>query len=315
MRFSGFAALTALVALGCGSDSDSETGTSSTTDMMGGDSPPTMGSDGMTTEGVATEGMSNPMEEGMQAAVPVDFTEVRTEEISATRAVVRFNTSVPTTCEADYGLAPDMLNLTATDPNMADGELTVTHEVPLEDLMPDQLYYWRARATDADGVTSLSETFQFMTMPGMNAGDGVMTNVALAASGAGVMDVSSNFGGGSHDSTWGANKALDGMMATEWATAGDGDDAWLMVGFGQMRRLDQFTFRSRAMADGSSIIQSVRLVFDNGMTMGPFMTPDPTQAYTFPFDPPVMAGSVRVEAVQTTGGNTGAREIQFSVAQ
>ena len=45
--------------------------------------------------------------------------------------------------------------------------------------------------------------------------------------------------------------------------------------------------------------------------MGPFDTPDPDQLYTFTFTSSVTARSARIEAVQTTGGNTGAKEIQF----
>jgi hypothetical protein len=67
------------------------------------------------------------------------------------------------------------------------------------------------------------------------------------------------------------------------------------------------------MGDGSSIIRSFRLVID-GVTVGPFSSPDPAQRYRFDLVPPVDAQVVRFEAVETTGGNTGAREIELLAA-
>lgn len=68
------------------------------------------------------------------------------------------------------------------------------------------------------------------------------------------------------------------------------------------------------MADGSSITTQVRLVFGDGETAGPFATPDPTRLYQFDIEPMRVARTVRLEAVATTGGNTGALEIQFFTA-
>ena len=54
------------------------------------------------------------------------------------------------------------------------------------------------------------------------------------------------------------------------------------------------------------------LIIDDGrLTLGPFATPDSNVEYSFEFETPVTANSVRVEAVTSTGGNTGAREIRF----
>ena len=105
-------------------------------------------------------------------------------------------------------------------------------------------------------------------------------------------------------------------MGTEWATDGDGDEASITIELTSEQTLRRFLFRSRKMPDGSSIITSVQLVVGQGTgrrTIGPFETPDPDVAYTFDLEPPLITRVVTVEAVTTTGGNTGAREIQLFV--
>ena len=235
------------------------------------------------------------------------FENLRTEEIGPTRAVVRFETTLPTTCEARYGTSADALDNAATDPNMEPGELSITHEVPLEDLEPNTTYFWRGYVVDETGSETLSEVQEFTTAEA----DGAAPELQNFALDAVVMDVSSNFGGGDLDSTWGANNAFDGQMSTEWATNGDGDDAMLRVDLGSVRKVTHFGFRSRKMTDGSSIIEQVQVTFGDGEPIGPFDTPDPDQRYLFELEMPQAAQTVLVEAVQTTGGNTGAKEIEF----
>lgn len=251
---------------------------------------------------------------------PVEFYDLRVDELTARRAVVKGETSRPTTCRVDFGTSMMMLDRSASDPNMADGQSAIDHEVPLEDLTPDTMMFWQARAVDEDGEVYLSEVMSFRTPAepsDMNQQPGnmlpepvVMQNVALLSMGSSVPMVSSNFGGATNDASWGIHNALDGQMSTEWSSNGDGDDAWMMLDFGKMRKIERFGFRSRKMTDGSSIITSVRLIFDGTTTMGPFDTPNPDERYEFDITP-TQASQVRVEAVTTTGGNTGAKEIEF----
>jgi len=65
------------------------------------------------------------------------------------------------------------------------------------------------------------------------------------------------------------------------------------------------------MTDGTSIIERVRLVFADGSMLGPYNTPDPDQVYRFDFPAPVDTSTVRLEAVMTTGGNTGIKELEL----
>jgi hypothetical protein len=238
----------------------------------------------------------------------LEFFDLRAEEIGSSRAVIRFTTSRPTSCEAEYGLAETALDQTAVDPAMGGDSLSFAHEVALEDLLPATLYFYRARATDEVGDAYRSQVLSFTTVA---ATAPLATTNYATAEGTTVAAVSSNFGGAANHETWGADHAVDGLQATEWATDGDGDDAWVELDFGSQRRLLRFEFRSRRMDDGSSIITSVQLVFDGSTVVGPFDTPSPDVLYGFDLQPPVSARTVRIEAVTTTGGNTGAREIRL----
>lgn len=243
--------------------------------------------------------------------VDIEFSSLRVEELGPNRAVVRFDTDVPSSCELQYGLAMATLDMTATDPNMSPGELALVHEVALEDLTPDTTYYFRAKAMDGDLRTFYSDIIEFKTPSGDDP-TAFMTNVALVAEGTTVVDVSSNWGGGNNDSSFGIHNALDGNQATEWSSNGDGDNAYVVLDFGQDRTITHFAYRSRMMTDGSSIVKRVQVIVDGGeAVLGPFDTPDHTLRYVFELAEPVTARQVRVEAVDTTGGNTGAKEIQF----
>lgn len=251
-------------------------------------------------------------EAGTDPAGPVEFVDLRIEQLAPTRAVVRFATSRPTSCEAQYGLDPDALDLSATDPSMAPGQLVLDHEVPLEDLLPSSNYAWRARATDAEGRTYLSELQSFLT-PAAIEGD-ELTNVALASAGTFVAGRSSTWADGPDDGPFGPLNAIDGKMTTEWSSNGDGDDAWIELDLGQRRELVALGFRSRMMTDGSSIVTSVDVVLDDETRLGPFATPDHTQVYRFDFPEATPAQRARVEVRSSTGGNTGAREVQLFAA-
>lgn len=239
------------------------------------------------------------------------FKNVRVEEITANRAVIKFDTTIPTTCEAQYGTSKGELNKTARDPNMAEGSFELVHEVPVEDLASGTAYFYRAKAADASGLIQYSETLSFTTLAGTPAGSAI--NVASLNQGAIISEVSSNFGGSGsgNDSAWGANNAIDDSMSSEWATNGDGNNAYLVINLSREFVLTGVGFRSRKMGDGSSIITSFKLVFADQSERGPFLTPDPDQSYSFDFESPIKSQQVKFVALTTTGGNTGAKAIQI----
>jgi hypothetical protein len=236
------------------------------------------------------------------------FSDLRVEELTAHRAVVRFTTNQPASCEAEYG-AGDRLDLRATDPDMAPGQRVIDHRVPLEDLLADTGYQLRARVEDEDGRVSYSGTIDFRTPTATSAPAGI--NRALSMNGARVAEVSSNWAHGSNSDPFGAELAIDGKMATEWSTHGDGDGAYLVIELPQAASIAAVGFRSREMTDGSSIIRKIRVLPEGAAAIGPLDTPDPSQRYLFQLDEPVVAARWRIEAVETSGGNTGAREIEL----
>jgi hypothetical protein len=240
-----------------------------------------------------------------------EFENLRVEEIAARRAVVRFDTSVPATCEVIFGVASENLDNVALDPDMEPGELALEHNIPIEDLQPETTYYFRARATDADGNTEETELDEFSTIAGDDPTEG-LENVALLAAGTTVQALSSNWGGGGNDSSYGIHKALDGMMSTEWSTAGDGDDAFVELDLGQERTITHLAYRSRMMVDGTSIVEKIRLIdLDSDKETSILATPDHTLRYVFALPEPWTTRHVRLEAVTTTGGNTGGKEIEL----
>jgi hypothetical protein len=138
-----------------------------------------------------------------------------------------------------------------------------------------------------------------------------LTNVAWMESGATVTAVSSNYGNGSNSSGWGANRAIDGQMVTEWSSNGDGDAAFIELDLGQPRAVQYIGFRSRMMTDGTSIIRKFELRVDNQTTLGPYETPDPDIRYVIELAAPVTMQQVRMTALETSGGNTGLKELQL----
>ena len=132
-------------------------------------------------------------------------------------------------------------------------------------------------------------------------------NLALMKNGASVAGVSSNFGGGAKDSAFGAANALDGDPATEWSSASDGNDAWIDVELPAVTNVTSVGFWTRTMGD-SAQVNSFQVTTDRGETYGPFSVDDATTIYRF--DTNFIAKRLRFELLNTTGGNTGALEIE-----
>jgi len=138
--------------------------------------------------------------------------------------------------------------------------------------------------------------------PDVNGG-----NRAQAEKGASVVGVSSNFGGGDVDSAYGANNALDGDPSTEWSSDGDGDGAWIEIVLATKTNVTSLGFWTRTMGT-SAQISSFQVVTDLGRTLGPF-TVDSAATISF-FDTDFEATRLRFEVIESSGGNTGAVEIE-----
>jgi hypothetical protein len=219
-------------------------------------------------------------------------------DITATDAVLIFQSSVPLACSVVYGKTTDYGQL-SLDTDMNGGAHTDHHPI-LSGLEPDTEYVYRLQGTAPDGTIYISENGTFRTLP---AEEGAEVNLASLSAGASITAVSSNFGGAANDQTWGANNAIDGNRATAWSSNGDGDGAFIEITLAQPAQLTAVEVWTRSMSDGTAQILSFTLTTDSGEILGPFSLNDAGQSYRFEID--AVASSLRLDVVDSTGGNTG----------
>jgi hypothetical protein len=225
-------------------------------------------------------------------------------DITDTDAVLSFASSIPLACSVVYGKSTEYGQI-AVDQDMGGGAHT-DHQPLLVGLEPDTEYHYRVQGAAADGTLYVGEDRTFRTLPAQEA---TVVNLASLEAGARVVAVSSNFAGAANDGTWGANSALDGQRGTAWSSNGDGDDAFVEIELAQPSRVHAIEVWTRIMSDGTAQILAFTLTTDAGDVLGPFDLPDASQAYRFELD--VVARSLRLDVVESSGGNTGL--IEFAV--
>jgi F5/8 type C domain len=213
-------------------------------------------------------------------------------------AVVRVQTNPPTVCAIAYGRTAALGSI-ADDPGMG-GTAISRHTVLLSGLTPNTTYRFRLTATDAQGrVFQSRELTTFATTTPRKA---ARAGRDLAV-GAKIIAASSQW-----SSAYRAANAVDGNLSSEWASAGDGDRAFITIDLGRRRQIGGVSFRTREMSDGSAITQTFAVVVDGGKRYGPFPAGNrrnpKTEAVSF------TGRRLRFEVVTSTGGNTGAAEIQ-----
>jgi hypothetical protein len=219
-------------------------------------------------------------------------------DITAGDAVLLFQSSIPLACSVVYGETTAYGQI-SVDQDMAGGAHTDHHPI-LSSLEPDTEYHYRVQGAAADGTLYVGEDGTFRTLPAQGGGE---INLASLEAGAQVIAVSSNFGGAANDETWGANQAIDGDRATAWSSAGDGDEAFIEIELARPAELHAVEVWTRLMSDGSAQIFSFTLTTESGEVLGPFTLQDAAQAYRF--DVGVTARSLRLDVVDSSGGNTG----------
>ena len=219
-------------------------------------------------------------------------------DITTTDAVLLFESSVPLACSVVYGPTSEYGQL-SVDTDMDGGAHTDHHPV-LSGLEPDTEYQYRLQGTASDGTIYVSENMTFRTLP---IEEGAEVNLASLEIGATVTDVSSNFGGAENAESWGANSAIDGDRSTAWSSNGDGNDAFIEIALPQPAQLTAVEVWTRSMGDGTARTLSFTITTDSGEVFGPFTLDDAEQAYRFELD--VVASTLRLNIVDSTGGNTG----------
>ncbi len=221
---------------------------------------------------------------------------ILTPDPSGTFATLNVETSTPVVCSVVYGTS-DAFGLIATDDDMLGGA-HVTHGPRLRGLTPNTTYSYRLQGSDAAGTLYQSDTLTFTTPEPIDS-EVQGENVAPSAT---IVDVSSVF-----SDAFAAAHAIDGDLTTEWSSAGDGDAASLTIDLGQVTPVVGILFRSREMTDGTAIIQKYTVTVDDGATFGPLAAGTVGEISEVSFDGRIL----RFDATTTTGGNTGAIEIEI----
>lgn len=225
-------------------------------------------------------------------------------DIADTEAVIQFQSLEPLACSVVFGETPDFGRI-AVDDDM-DGGAHRDHHPVLSGLEPDTEYFFRVQGTAADGTLYVGQVHSFKTLAQTTG----PRNPAGLSEGARVISVSSNYGGAANDGTWGANAAIDGNRSTAWSSNGDGDDAFIKIALSEKVRIGEVSVWSRSMSDGSAQIIKFTLTDQAGKIHGPFVLPDTQRAYRFPLS--TESATLRLDVVESTGGNTGLIEFVVS---
>jgi hypothetical protein len=207
---------------------------------------------------------------------------------------LRVTTNIDAVCAVAYGPTQDLGSL-ATDQDMGAGGHS-DHEVVLGGLAPDTEYFYRLQGVGVDGRLYRSDLLTFRTPPQAAVSPG--RNVALEAD---VADVSSEF-----SEAFAAENAIDGDPSTEWSTRGDGDDAYLVLDVGRDVEVVAVGFHTRTMSDGTATTATFTVTVDNEETYGPYPVGRSEVTFT--------GRILRFDVQESTGGNTGATEIEIFTA-
>ena len=229
---------------------------------------------------------------------PILATEIEiTADPSGTTARLAVDTTIPVACSVIYG-TDDSFGSIAVDSDMQGGAHD-DHGPLMTGLTPDTEYQYILQGSDANGRIYRSEIMTFRTPAA--ADNGLGDNLAPSGT---ITGSSSDFSAG-----FAATNAIDGDIGTEWSSAGDGDDAWIEVDLGEAREVAAVSFRTRSMTDGTAITETFTVTVDDTV-LGPFPAGDEPVL----LDDPITGQVFRFDADTTTGGNTGATEIEIFAA-
>ena len=238
---------------------------------------------------------SDSTEVGIQPIDPILASDIEFDfDPSGTAATVNVETNIPVACAIIFG-TDDNYGSIAVDNDMQGGAHH-DHGPVLTSLAPDTEYRYILQGSDAAGTLYRSEQMTFITPPA--AENALGRNVAPTGT---ITAFSSEF-----SDAFAAANAIDGDLGTEWSTAGDGDDAFIEIDLGQPYDITAVAFRTRQMSDGTAITNTFTVTIDDE-EFGPY----PTGTDPASFESAVGGRIVRVDATDTTGGNTGAVEIEI----
>jgi hypothetical protein len=226
----------------------------------------------------------------------VDFDQIAAEgpviepDPSGTVATLRVTTTIDAVCAVAFG-ETEALGRLATDQEMGAAGHS-DHDVLLGGLQPDTEYFYRLQGVGVDGRLYRSEMLTFRTPPVSESLPG--RNMAVDSV---VVEASSEF-----SDAFGAANAIDGDLATEWSTRGDGDDAYLLIDLGRTIDVVAVGFHTRTMSDGSATTEAFTITVDDADSYGPFPVGRVDVAFT--------GRLIRFDVDTSSGGNTGATEVE-----
>jgi len=217
------------------------------------------------------------------------------------RGIFRVTTTEPMICAIIWGEDESFGNF--NNSLAMNGTGIIEHDVFLPGAEPGVEYVFKVQGSTADGTLYESPVGTF-TIPESSGSESDEAehgpNLALEAS---VTEVSSEF-----SDSFSATNAIDGDTSTEWATSGSGDDAFIAIDLGSDRQIAGVAFLTRSMADGSAITEEYTVIVD-GESFGPFQAGTVADPNVAEID--ASGQMVRFEVTTTTGGNTGAVEVQI----
>ena len=220
-------------------------------------------------------------------------------DVGPKSAGLTFKSKVPLSCTVAYG-PTKTFGFLANDPNMSSIAI-INHNPVIGKLKPSTKYYFRVQGISAKGIYYAGPMRSFTTAAPALLESGIQVFDAK------ITSVSSNYGDGANGDDWGANSAIDDDPSTAWSSNGDGSKAYLVLDFGKPVDVEWIKVWTRTMSDGTAQMASFKLTADDGKSYGPFTLPDAKKPYRFALKSTTR--TLRLDAVDTSGGNTGLVEI------
>lgn len=220
---------------------------------------------------------------------------------NSSRGIFRVDTTEPMICAIVWGEDESLGNFN-NSLNMA-GTGIIEHDVFLPGAEPGVEYSFVVQGTTADGAIYRSEmgTFTLPEPETSSVDTDDRENLSLDAT---VTAFSSAF-----NEAFAAGNATDGDFATEWSSAGDGDDASITLDLGAPQDVSGFQFLTRSMTDGTAVTETYTVTVDDSETLGPFPAGTPADPQTRDISVTGQVFTFDVDA--SSGGNTGAVEIRI----
>ncbi len=223
-------------------------------------------------------------------------------------AVIRVETSIDVVCAVAYGTTPALGSL-ATDTDMAGGGHSDHHPV-LRGLEAGVEYLYVLSGIGPDGTLYTGDVMRFTFDDGGTASPATTIDLVPTLQQPPAPDITSRARVGAVSSQFSeafrGEYAIDDDLSTEWSSAGDGDEAFIVLEFDEQMHIAGVGFHTRSMTDGTATTTAFT-VTAAGVTYGPFEARAGLSIAPLDFS----AAIIRVDVHSSTGGNTGAVEIRI----